>query len=98
MHHSCTGSPRRRLGPPPLRQGSRSPGGAWAPHGRGVSRGAAGAPGACASVAVALWIGFLGACGISLDQGSNLCPLCWQPESWITRGVHPFVFLKGCSC
>ena len=55
--------------------------GAWASHCGGFSCCGAQALGARASVIVAHGLSCSTACGIFLDQGSNLCPLHWQVDS-----------------
>ena len=41
-----------------------------------------------ASVVVARGLTCSAACGIFLDQGSNLCPLHWQADSLSHQGIH----------
>ena len=53
----------------------------WASHGHGFSCCKAQVLGARATVVVAYGLHYSMACGIFLDQGSNLCPLHWQVNS-----------------
>ena len=62
-------------------QGLLSGCGAQASHCTGFSCCRAGAVGVRASVDVVHELSYPKACAISLDQGLNLCPLCWQVDS-----------------
>ena len=45
---------------------------------------------------VALGLSCFAACGIFLDQGSNLCPLHWQVDSSVPPGKYPPFFSVLC--
>ena len=45
------------------------------------------------SVAVAHGLSYTEASGIFLDQGLNLCPLCWQADSYpLCHQISPFIY------
>ena len=56
--------------------------GVWVSYCGGFSCCGAQALGTWASVVVAHRLSYSEACGIFLDQGSNLCPLHWQADSY----------------